>query len=315
LPHKTIDKFVINEDVAGVYLLRNCAIKTSANGSSFLACSLSDNSGSIDAKFWNYTGPVGVSAADDGRPVIVRGKVGEFKGVNQLTLSSIRYAEEGEYDKKDLVAVAPIDITEAGKKIRGLVNSISDLDYKSICEVILERHGKAFSVWPAAKSVHHSFVSGLMMHTYNMLLLAEFLAEQYKNVLDRDLLIAGTLLHDFAKTKELGISQLGIVTDYTVKGQLLGHLVMGAQEIAEVAEELGVPEGKSVLLQHMILSHHGEPEFGSAVVPMCAEAEMLHLIDLIDSRMEIYKETLNSMETDTFSERIFALEKKIFKHK
>ena len=156
---------MINEDVAGVYLLRNCAIKTSANGSSFLACSLSDNSGSIDAKFWNYTGPVGASASDDGKPVIVRGKVGEFKGVNQLTLSAIRYAEEGEYDKKDLVAVAPIDLTEAGKKIRGLVNSISDPDYKSICEVILERHGKAFSVWPAAKSVHHSFVSGLMMHT------------------------------------------------------------------------------------------------------------------------------------------------------
>ena len=306
---------MINEDVAGVYLLRNCAIKTSANGSSFLACSLSDNSGSIDAKFWNYTGPVGASASDDGKPVIVRGKVGEFKGVNQLTLSAIRYAEEGEYEKKDLVAVAPIDLTEAGKKIRGLVNSISDPDYKSICEVILERHGKAFSVWPAAKSVHHSFVSGLMMHTYNMLLLAEFLAEQYKDVIDRDLLIAGTLLHDFAKTKELGISQLGIVTDYTVKGQLLGHLVMGAQEIADVAEELGVPEGKSILLQHMILSHHGEPEFGSAVVPMCAEAEMLHLIDLMDSRMEIYKETLNTMETDTFSERIFALEKKIFKHK
>lgn len=315
MPHKTIDRFVINEDVAGVYLLRNCAIKTSANGSSFLACSLSDNSGSIDAKFWNYTGPVGASASDDGKPVIVRGKVGEFKGVNQLTLSAIRYAEEGEYEKKDLVAVAPIDLTEAGKKIRGLVNSISDPYYKSICEVILERHGKAFSVWPAAKSVHHSFVSGLMMHTYNMLLLAEFLAEQYKDVIDRDLLIAGTLLHDFAKTKELGISQLGIVMDYTVKGQLLGHLVMGAQEIADVAEELGVPEGKSILLQHMILSHHGEPEFGSAVVPMCAEAEMLHLIDLMDSRMEIYKETLNTMETDTFSERIFALEKKIFKHK
>ncbi len=315
MPHKTIDRFVINEDISGVYLMRNCAIKTSANGSSFLACSLSDNSGSIDAKFWNYTGPVGASSSDDGRPVLVRGKVGEFKGVNQLTLSAVRYAEEGEYDKKDLVAVAPIDLTEAGKKIRELVNSIADLDYRSICEVMLDRQGKAFSVWPAAKTVHHSFVSGLMMHTYNMLKTADLLAGQYKEVIDRDLLIAGTLLHDFAKTQELACSALGIVTDYTVKGQLLGHLVMGANAVSEVAAELGVPEKKAVLLEHMILSHHGEPEFGAAVVPMCAEAELLHLIDLIDSRMEIYAETFKNMETDTFSERIFALEKKIFKHK
>ena len=316
MPHKKIETFILNEDIDGFYIIKNGSIKTSVNGSSFLACQLSDNSGTVEAKFWNYTGPVGVSSADDGKPVFVKGRVGEFKGTLQLSLNSIRYAEAGDqYNVSDLVPVAPIDIREAGAKIREMVNSIKDVDYKSICEVILERQGKAFSIWPAAKSVHHSFVSGLMMHTYNMLKTADYLAGQYENVVDRDLLIAGTLLHDFAKTQELACSSLGLVTDYSIKGQLLGHLVMGADNISKVAEELGVPENKSVLLQHMILSHHGEPEFGAAVVPMCAEAELLHLIDLIDSRMEIYAETFKNMDTGTFSDRIFALEKKIYKHK
>lgn len=107
---------------------------------------------------------------------------------------------------------------------------------------------------------------------------------------------------------------LGLATDYSIKGQLLGHLVMGAQDAAETAARLGVPEEKSVLLQHLILSHHGEPEFGAAVRPLCAEAELLSLIDAVDSRMEIYRETYDTMEPDTFSPRIFALEKKVFRH-
>ena len=128
-------------------------------------------------------------------------------------------------------------------------------------------------------------------------------------------MLTGTLLHDFKKREEFGFSELGLVTEYTVKGQLLGHLVMGAQEIAAVAAELGVPEKKSVLLQHMILSHHGEPEWGAAVRPMCAEAELLSYIDLIDSRMEIYKENFEATPVGEFSDRIYALDgKRIYHH-
>ena len=120
-------------------------------------------------------------------------------------------------------------------------------------------------------------------------------------------------MHDFAKEKEFTFSQLGLVTEYSVKGQLLGHLVMGAQEVAAVASELGIPEDKSVLLQHMILSHHGEPEFGAAVKPICAESELLSQIDMLDSRMEIYRETLAGLQVGEVSSRIFALDKRVFK--
>ena len=133
--------------------------------------------------------------------------------------------------------------------------------------------------------------------------------------MDRSLLIAGTLLHDFAKMQEFTFSPLGLVTDYSTKGQLLGHLVMGAQEVAEISKELGISEEKSVLLQHMLLSHHGEPEFGAAVRPQCAESELLSLIDMIDSRMEIYRTALQDVPLGEFSNRIFALEKKIYHHR
>ena len=152
------------------------------------------------------------------------------------------------------------------------------------------------------------------MHTYNMLRAADFLAGLYPEVIDRSLLLTGTLLHDFAKEREFVFSDLGIVTEYSTAGQLLGHLVMGAQEVADVARELAIAEEKSLLLQHLLLSHHGEPDFGAAVRPMCAEAELLSLIDAVDSRMEIYRETYDTMEPDTFSPRIFALEKKVFRH-
>jgi 3'-5' exoribonuclease len=179
---------------------------------------------------------------------------------------------------------------------------------------MLQEYGEQVRTIPAAKSVHHSFLNGLLMHTLSMLKAADFLAAQYSEVIDRNLLIAGTLLHDFAKCDEFTTSPLGLVTDYSVKGQLLGHPVMGAQAVACAAAKLNIPEEKSALLQHMILSHHGEPEYGAAVRPVCAESELLSYIDMIDSRMEIYRETLSETPVGEFSQRIFALDRKVYHH-
>lgn len=227
----------------------------------------------------------------------------------------IRMAEAADtYDKSLLVPTAPIDADAALADVQRLVASIADADYRSVAETMLARHLDAFRRIPAGKTVHHSFLSGLLMHTYNMLRAADFLARLYPEVIDRSLLLTGTLLHDFAKEREFVFSDLGIVTEYSTAGQLLGHLVMGAQEVADVARELAIAEEKSLLLQHLLLSHHGEPDFGAAVRPMCAEAELLSYIDLIDSRMEIYAETLPGVPAGGFSGRIFALEKKIYHH-
>ena len=301
-------------DIEGFYLLKSAFPKVTVSGKPFLTAVLADESGTIEAKVWDYAGPIG--ERDAGKVVKVRGSVSDYRGALQVTIDKLRLAAEDDHvDVSRLVRVAPIDRAGAYADITRLVSTLEDADYRAVCEEMLRRHEDAFRTIPAAKSVHHSFLSGLLMHTYNMLRLADFLAAQYADSVDRSLLLAGTLLHDFGKEREFTFSELGLVTDYSTKGQLLGHLVMGAQETAEVAETLGIPEEKSVLLQHLLLSHHGEPEFGAAVLPQCAEAELLSLIDQIDSRMEIYREALAPLKSGEFSQRIFALDnRRIYKH-
>lgn len=312
--NKSVQDMVPGDKVEGFYLLKEAYQKVSSNGKPFLSAVIADKTGTIDVKVWDYSGPVGAQE-DIGKVVKVRGDVSEFKGSPQLSLSNVRMAlPEDNCDTSRLVAVAPIDRDETLEKVRALIASLEDSDYRQVAQRMLETHLEAFRSIPAAKSVHHSFLSGLLMHTANMLQLADFLAGLYPQVIDRSLLLTGTLLHDFAKEIEFQFSELGIVTDYSLKGQLLGHLVMGAQEVSNVCTELGTPEEKNLLLQHMILSHHGEPEFGAAVRPEFAEAELLSYIDLVDSRMEIYSETLPSVPAGSFSGRIFALDKRIYHH-
>lgn len=298
--------------VEGFYVLKGAYPKTTAAGKPFLSASLSDASGVIDAKMWDYTGPIG--AADEGRIIKLQGKVSEYRGTPQIVIDRLRLRTESDpVDLGALVPVAPVDADAYLQKVNDLVDSMKDADYQTLCRELLRRHLAEFRQIPAAKSVHHSFLGGLLMHTADMLTMADFLSSQYSAIIDRDLLLAGTLLHDFAKAKEFTFSELGLATNYSTSGQLLGHLVMGAQEVADTARELGVPEDKSMLLQHMILSHHGEPEFGAAVRPMFAEAELLSYIDMIDSRMEIYREVLNDLPVGEFSDRIFALERRVYK--
>ena len=309
-----INDMVIGQQFEGFYLLHEAAPKTTVSGKPFLSAALSDCSGKIPAVVWDYAGPI--TGAVVGKVVKVRGEVSEYKGALQISVDKIRLAESSDnYDIAALVPTAPIDADALLEEVRGLAASIEDADYRKVAQALLERNLEAFRTIPAAKSVHHAFLNGLLMHTAYMLRTADFLSKLYEEVVDRSLLLTGTLLHDFMKREEFAFSELGLVTEYSVKGQLLGHLVMGAQEIAGVAAELGIAEEKSVLLQHLVLSHHGEPEFGAAVRPMCAEAELLSYIDMIDSRMEIYKENLASTPTGAFSERIFALDgKRIFHH-
>ena len=309
--NKRICDMAVGDQVEGFYVLKTAQGRTSNNGRPFLAAVVSDRTGSIDAKAWDYAGPI--SAADEGQVLKIRGTVTEFRGALQLNMERLRRTEPRDsVDKSALVATAPVDGEKAWAEVERLVESIADPDYRSVCRRLLEEKGEALRTIPAAKSVHHSFLGGLLMHTWTMLRAADFLAGLYPETVDRSLLLAGTLLHDLSKAEEFSFSPFGLVTEYSLKGQLLGHLVMGAQEAARAAEELAIPEEKAVLLQHMILSHHGQPEFGAAVVPMCAESELLSLIDTMDSRMEIYRETLAETPEGTFSKRIFALEKRIY---
>ena len=297
--NKAINMMQIGDDVEGFYILKGAFPKVASNGRPFLNATLSDKAGAIEAKVWDYPGPI--NGSDEGKVVKIRGTVSEFRGTPQVTIEKIRLADTN--DQYDVSAL-----------VRELLNSIADPDYRQVAVELLRRHEDAFKRIPAAKSVHHGFLNGLIMHTGNMMKIADFLAGLYADTVDRSLLLAGTFAHDLQKETEFVFSELGMVTDYSMKGQLLGHLVMGAEEVAEISKELDIDGEKAVLLQHMVLSHHGEPEFGAAVKPMCAESELLSYIDMIDSRMEIYRETLENMNPGEFSNRIFALEKRVYRH-
>ena len=311
--YRQIADFEPGDRVQGFFILKSFAIRTARNGKPYLSAALEDCSGSIETKMWNYNGEL--TETDSGSVVRVLGTVSEFGNSLQVILDQIRKrTPQDRVDLSLLVPSAPIDRRAYREGIQDIVNSIQDPDYAAICREMLHRYGKQFEEMPAAKSIHHSFLGGLMMHTGNMLIIAEFLADQYNSVLNRDLLLTGTLLHDFAKVKEFSLSELGTVSDYSREGQLLGHLVMGADEIEKVTKDLGTPREKVLLLEHMLLSHHGNPEFGAAVKPVCAEAELLYLIDMLDSRMEIYREALEDMDVGDFSEMIFALNRRIYRH-
>lgn len=311
--NKRIAELCVGDDIEGFYILVDPENKLDSRGKPFMSGKLSDRSGTIPIKIWDYEGPF--RQEDSGSIVKIRGRVTEFKGNLQLTVSRIRPLEPtDQVDLSGLVSVAPLDRNAAVEEVRSLIASMSDPDYRAVAETLFSEHLDAFSTIPAAKSVHHSFVSGLLMHTLYMLRTADFLARLYPDTIDRDLLLTGTFAHDLKKETEFDISPLGLVQGYSTPGRLLGHLVMGAQCVAEVCERLGTPEEKSLLLQHMVLSHHGTPEFGAAVLPMIPEAELLSYIDLIDSRMEIYREQMQEVPEGGFSGQIFALGKHIYHH-
>ncbi len=311
---KNIAQLAPGDEFEGFYLLRAAEVRNTTAGKPFLTMKLADKTGEIDAKVWDYSGPIG--HADEGGVVKVRGVVTEYRGAPQVNVGRLRLAADGdEYDPEALVPCAPIDAQEAMAQLRALVESISDEDYRAVSLLLLDRHAERLMTIPAGKSMHHAFRGGLLMHTCSMLRLADFLAALYADTVDRSLLLSGTLLHDIGKEREFTLSPLGLVTEYSLSGQLLGHLVLGAQEVMQAAQELGLPEEKTVLLGHMLVSHHGEPEYGAAVRPACAEAELLSFIDRIDSRMEICRTALEETPVGAFSERLYAMEgRRIYHH-
>lgn len=312
--NKAISNMQPGEKLDGFYILRRAAERTTNAGKPYLSATLSDATGTIEANMWEYGG--GYGPEKEGSIVKIRGEVCTYKGALQINIEKIRDPVPADsYNLADLVPVAPIDPEETWNDILFIINTISDADYRAICIELMRRHEQDFKTIPAAKSVHHGFVNGLLMHTHNMLQTADFLSEKYFGVVDRSLLLAGTLLHDVAKSREFQLAGTGLVKDYSTEGKLIGHLVIGAREVCDVAQLLNVPEEKSMLLQHMLLSHHGQPEFGACVLPQTAEAELLSYIDLIDSRMEIYAETFAHTNEGEFSERVFALDgKRLYNH-
>lgn len=310
---RKIADFNVNDRIEGFYIIKEIEAKTASNGNLYLDIKLGDNTGDINAKFWDCKAE-DMNIYSVNSIVKVRGEVNEWQGKKQLRIILMRLAVETDNVKlEELVQSAPYDSQQMYNQIQNYIKKIANQDISRIVTEILEDYKDKLLFYPAAKQNHHSIRSGLLYHIMRMLMVAEKLTEVYTNV-NRDLLYAGIILHDIAKIDEMEANELGIVSEYTVEGQLLGHIVQGIKIVNDVSKRLGTNREISILLQHMILSHHYEPEFGSPKKPMIPEAEILHYIDIIDARMYDMEKALSNIKSSEFTDKIWVLDnRKLFK--
>jgi len=308
MDQKEIKSFEVRDNIVGFYLVSAFNVKTSSNNKLYLDMNLQDKTGDINSKLWNIEKNEH-ETLKAGDVVKVKGTVTSWNDSPQFKITKIRLAKEDEYDIDALVMAAPIDTEETYQEILSLVKSFSNDTIRVITETILERYHEKLLTYPAAKSNHHSIRGGLLYHIKRMLKVGESLAMIYDAV-DKDLLYSGIILHDIEKINEMDADHLGVVSDYTDEGKLLGHLIMGIKTIDKIAEEKDLDQEISMMMQHMILSHHYEPEFGSPKKPMFLEAELLHHIDIIDARVYDFEEETEKLEAGGFSDPIWTLDRR-----
>lgn len=300
--------------VDGFCIIKNLDQKTSSKGDSYLDMMLGDSDGEINAKLWRYS-PELHGAYTVNELVKIRGLISQYNGADQLKIERIRHiTPEDNVDSADFVKTADYSGEEMFGELLSIADSFSDSQLKSIVTAILKDNRLKLLYWPAAFKLHHAVRGGLLLHTLSIVRLAQNVCKVYPFV-DSELLISGAILHDIAKLTEFEVADTGIATGYSTEGNLLGHLAMGAMVIDKYAEKLGIDKKTAMLLEHMVLSHHGEPEFGAAVRPMFIEAELLSELDLMDSRVYEMRESVTNTKAEDFSGRIWAMDnRKLYNH-
>jgi 3'-5' exoribonuclease len=277
------------ERINEIYL---CKVKQSAltkAGKPYDNVVLQDKTGTLDAKIWE-PGSVGIDEFDALDYIAVMGDITSFQGNLQLNIKRVRKVEEGEYEPKDYLPVSTRDVEEMYGELTAIITSVENPYLKKLLESFFvedKEFEKRFKFHSAAKTVHHGFVGGLLEHTLGVAKHCDYFASAYP-MLNRDLLVSAAIFHDIGKLEELSTFP---ENDYTDAGQLLGHIMIGAEMVGERIRQIpNFPKGLANELKHCILAHHGELEFGSPKKPALAEALALSMADNFDAKMETIKE-------------------------
>mgnify|MGYP003369615245 FL=1 len=293
-------------------LVKDVKNGTTSKGSPYLSLTLQDKTGTIDGKFWDVK--------ENEQVLIQAGKILKFsfevllyKDKLQLRMNHVEEISEDEYNLEDFVISSDHSEVERRSLTQSLIDSIQNDVYRKLVIGMLSYVGDKFFTFPAASKIHHGWKGGLSDHSLSMAILADELCKHYPQ-LDRDLLVSAALIHDVGKTAELSGP---VTTEYTLEGKLEGHISLANAWLSEVSEKLGVQEREeTVLMHHMILSHHGKMEYGSPVAPMIIEAEALYLIDNMDARLTSLKMALDAIKPGTWTSRMFQFEnRQFYKHK
>ena len=293
-------------------LVKDVKNGTTSKGSPYLSLTLQDKTGTIDGKYWDVK--------ENEQALVQAGKILKFnfevllyKDKLQLRMNHVEEISEDEYNLEDFVISSDHSEVERRSLTQSLIDSIQNDVYRKLVIGMLSYVGDKFFTFPAASKIHHGWKGGLSDHSLSMAILADELCKHYPQ-LDRDLLVSAALIHDVGKTAELSGP---VTTEYTLEGKLEGHISLANAWLSEVSEKLGVQEREeTVLMHHMILSHHGKMEYGSPVAPMIIEAEALYLIDNMDARLTSLKMALDAIKPGTWTSRMFQFEnRQFYKHK
>jgi 3'-5' exoribonuclease len=284
------------EEITGFFLVHQKDLRSNRTGDGYLSLMLGDETGSVDARMWdNLETLPGFSAGD---VIKVKGRVQLYRNRLQLSLTQLRNAREGEATPGDFLPRSVRDPKEMLSELRAIAASVEEPHLHALLAAVLDDPAvsERLLVAPAAKSMHHAFRGGLLEHVLSLCKMCDLAASHYRQI-RRDLVITGAVLHDIGKIRELSYATS---FQYTNEGQLLGHLVQGVELVREKIRALpAFPAAYRVLVEHLLLSHHGHLEFGSPKEPLFPEALLLHYLDDLDSKMEAMRATLAATQSTT----------------
>jgi 3'-5' exoribonuclease len=274
-----------NQVVTTSFLVVSKQAKPKKSGELYLALTLADRSGHLDAKMWdNVADHINCFEQDDF--VKVRGLLNKFNGRFQLTVHKVRSMQESEVDYSDYLPRTTKDIGELWQTVKDFVDGFRNPHLQALVRAFMAdpEIEHAYKNAPAAKTLHHAFIGGLLDHVVSLFKLCDLACRNYPDTINRDLLLTGAFLHDIGKIHELTFARS---FTYTTRGQLLGHMIIELEMLQQkIAQVPGFPPEYKTLIEHLIISHHGKYEFGSPKMPMFPEALMLHYLDDLDSKME-----------------------------
>lgn len=285
-------------------LIKRIEVKTSSKGQKYMDLTLGDKDGDVDAKYWDYEEGVTPDFAVN-TIVKVRGQLQEYRGAPQFRVSHIRAAVPSDNVRpEDYIAASEFEPEAMYREILAMADRFKDRDLAALLKAVYEKYKPELLLYPAAVRMHHAMRGGLLYHTLSILRLCQQVAALYPSV-DEDLLLTGAALHDLGKIVEMDANELGLAGQYTTEGNLLGHLVVGAMMVREVAKEIGTPDETLMLVEHMLISHHGKPEFGAAVPPKFLEAIILSSLDDLDATIYEVCDVNENVGEREFSPRLW----------
>ncbi|HEM6117014.1 3'-5' exoribonuclease YhaM family protein [Streptococcus pluranimalium] len=305
-----INQMKKDELFEGFYLIKKAELRKTRAGKDFLAMTFQDDSGEISGNLWDAQSH-NVETFTAGKVVYMEGRREVYNNTPQVNQIKLRLPEDGEpNDPADFKEKPPVNVADVKEYLEQMVFKIENATWQRIVRALYRKYHQEFFTYPAAKTNHHAFESGLAYHTATMVRLADAIGDIYPE-LNKSLLFAGIMLHDLAKVIELSGPDN---TEYTVRGNLIGHIALIDEEITKVITELNIDDTREevTVLRHIVLSHHGLLEYGSPVRPKIMEAEIIHMIDNIDAEMMMMTTALSRIGEGEMTARLFALDNRSF---